>query len=113
VAGAAKAIDDYAHFYGAEQVERHTDPSGRIVHAELAVGDARMTLKEEDATDGGSWLGGSASALLMLAVDDVAAGRAHSGGGRHPSSSSPGLQARPTASWTRTSLRKPLRWLHA
>jgi len=51
VAGAAKAIDYYVHFYGAEQVERHTDPSGRIVHAELAVGDARMTLKEEDATD--------------------------------------------------------------
>ena len=51
MAGAAQAIDDYAHLYGAEQVERHTDPSGRIVHAELAVGDARMTLNDDDATD--------------------------------------------------------------
>jgi PhnB protein len=50
VAGAARAIDSCTQILGAEDVERHTDPSGKIVHAEPAIAGARMTLKDEDVT---------------------------------------------------------------
>jgi uncharacterized glyoxalase superfamily protein PhnB len=71
VAGAAGAIDYYTRVFDAREVERYADPGGRIVHAELAIGDARMTLKDEDATDPAPTSAGGASVLLMLEVEDV------------------------------------------
>lgn len=71
VTGAAKAIDYYTRVFGAEEVERHTGPGGKIVHAELAIGDARIALKDEDATDRAPASAGGSPVLLMLDVDDV------------------------------------------
>jgi uncharacterized glyoxalase superfamily protein PhnB len=71
VAGAARAIDYYGQVFGAEEIERHAGPDGAIVHAELAIGDATFTLKDEDATDRAPTTAGGAPVLLMLAVDDV------------------------------------------
>lgn len=76
LANAAKAIGYYTHVFGAEEIERHADPSGKIVHAELAIGQARVTLKDEDATDRAPTPPPQGSApgspvLLMLEVDDV------------------------------------------
>ena len=70
VAGAAAAIDCYARVFGATEGERHTGPEGQIVHAELAIGDARLTLKDEDDTDPAPRSTGGSPVLLMLRVDD-------------------------------------------
>jgi uncharacterized glyoxalase superfamily protein PhnB/SAM-dependent methyltransferase len=82
VAGAAKAIDYYRQVFGASELARHSDAAGRIAHAELAIGDAAFTLKDEDATDPAPREG--APVLLMLEVDDVdaVAARMLAAGGR-------------------------------
>ena len=71
VADAARAIDYYAKVFGAAEIERYTGPNDTIVHAELAVGAARFTLKDEDATDRAPTSAGGSPVLLMLDVDDV------------------------------------------
>jgi 2,7-dihydroxy-5-methyl-1-naphthoate 7-O-methyltransferase len=71
VAGAAQAIDYYRRALGAVEIERHARPDGAIVHAELAIGAAGFTVKDEDATDPAPTSAGGTPVLLMLAVDDV------------------------------------------
>jgi uncharacterized glyoxalase superfamily protein PhnB len=71
VAGAAAAIDCYARVFGASEAERYAGQDGKIVHAELAIGDARLTLKDEDGTDRAPTSAGGSPVLLMLQVDDA------------------------------------------
>ncbi|HEY7483921.1 MAG TPA: methyltransferase [Streptosporangiaceae bacterium] len=71
VADAVKAIDYYAMAFGAEVIDRYAAPDGKIVHCELAVGEARFTLKDEDAADRAPAAAGGSGALLMLEVEDV------------------------------------------
>jgi 2,7-dihydroxy-5-methyl-1-naphthoate 7-O-methyltransferase len=70
VTGAARAIDYYTKVFGAIATERHTGADGSVVHAELEIGDAVITLKDEDATDRAP-SAGETPVLLMLEVDDV------------------------------------------
>ena len=72
VRDAARAIDFYAHALAAKELRRDAH-DGTIVNAELAIGDARFLLVEEQR----AWhnhaptsLGGT-SVLLTLDVDDV------------------------------------------
>jgi PhnB protein len=44
---AAAAIDFYKRAFSAEEVSRHLDPSGRIMHAEIRIGDSMLMLTEE------------------------------------------------------------------
>ncbi len=44
---AAKAIDFYKNVFGAVELSRMPDPSGRIMHAELKIGDSRLMLNDE------------------------------------------------------------------
>jgi PhnB protein len=71
VAGASHAIQFYVEVFGAEEVERYEDPSGKIVHAELAIGASRLTLKDEDGVDPAPTTLGGSPVLLSLVVDDV------------------------------------------
>jgi PhnB protein len=71
VDGAARAIDFYREVLGAEELERYEDPNGKIVHAELAIGGSRLTLKDEDGVDPSPTTLGGSPVLLMLSVDDV------------------------------------------
>jgi PhnB protein len=71
VDGAASAIAYYGDVLGAQEVARFEDPSGKIVHAELAIGDRRLTLKDEDAVDSAPTTLGGSPVLLMLDADDV------------------------------------------
>ena len=71
VDGAARAIRFYEEVLGAKELERHEDPNGKIVHAELAIGGSRMTLKDEDGVDPAPTTLGGSPVLLMLSVDDV------------------------------------------
>jgi PhnB protein len=71
VDGAAQAIDYYKEVFGAEEIARYDEPSGKIVHAELGIGDSRLTLKDADDTDRAPASLGGSPVLLMLHVDDV------------------------------------------
>ena len=73
IKGAAQAIDFYKKTFGATEIMRMNDPSGRIGHAELKIGDSHIMLADEypemkfrspDA------YGGSPVSLLLY-VDDV------------------------------------------
>ena len=72
--GAAQAIDFYKQAFGATELFRMADPSGkRIGHAELQIGDSHIMLADENASmgyQGPKALGGT-PVSLMLYVDDV------------------------------------------
>lgn len=65
------AIDFYRAALGAEELVRHTGAGGKIVHAELRLGNAIVFLKEEgDGDPSPTSLGGTA-VIMALGVDDV------------------------------------------
>lgn len=74
VSDAAGAIEFYvAAFEAKETSERFTEPSGKIVHAELRFGDVVLTLKDEEPGTpdvGPAALAGS-PVILTLNVPDV------------------------------------------
>ena len=73
VSDAAKAIDFYARAFGAQELMRFADPGGKIMHAELQIGDSRIMLADEAPQMGYRSplaLGGSATSI-MLYVNDV------------------------------------------
>ena len=47
VKGAAKAIDFYKKAFGAEEVMRMPGPEGRVMHAEIKIGDSMIMLGDE------------------------------------------------------------------
>jgi PhnB protein len=70
---AAKAIDYYKKVFGATEVMRMPDPSGRIGHAELKIGDSHIMLADEFPQMGHqspSVLGNSPVSMLLY-VEDV------------------------------------------
>jgi uncharacterized glyoxalase superfamily protein PhnB len=71
VAGAARAIDFYAQALGATEISRYSDPTGKIAHAELAIGQAMLTLKDEDDADRAPTSLGGTSVILTLQVEDA------------------------------------------
>jgi PhnB protein len=68
----AAAIDFYTSALGAKELHRFADPSGRIIDAELQIGDDVFSLTEEqaDVNVSPATLGGS-PLLLTLTVDDA------------------------------------------
>lgn len=70
---AASAIAFYEKAFGATQREAMPDDSGKLLHAELSIGDSILMLSDEFPQMGGTsakTLGGSSVALHMY-VDDV------------------------------------------
>ena len=47
VRDAAGAIDFYKRAFGAQEVDRMAGPDGKIMHAEIQIGDSRIMLGEE------------------------------------------------------------------
>lgn len=47
VRDAAKAIDFYKRAFGAEEIDRFVGPDGKVMHAEIKIGDSRIMLGEE------------------------------------------------------------------
>ena len=67
---AAAAIDWYKKALGAEEVARAVGPDGKIMHAEIQIGDSRIMLN--DAMGGGKGpraLGGSPASLWLYVED--------------------------------------------
>ncbi len=73
VSDAAKAIEFYVHAFGAKEETRMAGPDGRIMHAELRVGDSLFMIGEEMIdrnVRGPKTLGGS-PVSLNLYVDSA------------------------------------------
>ncbi len=47
ISGAARAIDFYTRAFGAKELFRLTEPSGRIGHAEIKIGETVLMLADE------------------------------------------------------------------
>ena len=73
VKGAASAIDYYKNVFGAKERMRMPGPNGRIMHAELQIGDSIVMLADENPQMGAKspeTIGGTSSSLHVY-VEDV------------------------------------------
>ena len=73
VRDAAAAIKFYQQAFGAKELTRFRMPDGKIVHAEIEIGDSRVMLAEESPEHGhrGPESLGSSPVILHLFVEDV------------------------------------------
>ena len=67
---AAQAIDWYKKALGAEEVSRATGPDGKILHAELRIGDSLIMLNDAMGGGKGPKAYGGSPASLWLSVED-------------------------------------------
>ena len=86
VSGAAQALDYYKMAFDAKEIMRMPSPDGKIMHAELQIGDARIMMADEAPQMGQKspqTLGGSGVGLMLYVTDvDDTFQRAVSGGGK-------------------------------
>jgi PhnB protein len=73
VRGAAEAIEFYKRAFGAIELDRHADPSGKIVNADIKIGDSIIGLAEESPEWGncGPQSLGGATTIITLNVEDA------------------------------------------
>ncbi len=72
VRDAARAIEFYTRAFGARELDRMPSPDGRIWHAEIQIGDARLMLADEFPEMGGravESLGGTPVSLHLYVQD--------------------------------------------
>jgi PhnB protein len=69
--GAQAAIEFYARALGATELYRMPDPEGRIMHAELQVGDSRVMLADETPEFRSPLSVGGTPVTIVLYVNDV------------------------------------------
>jgi PhnB protein len=67
---AAKSIDWYKKALGAEELSRFTGPDGKVMHAELKIGNSRFMVGEVMAGQKGPKAFGGSPASLWLYVDE-------------------------------------------
>ena len=73
ITGAAKALDFYKRAFGAREVMRMDGPGGKVMHAEIKIGDSHIMLADEVPQMGfrsPASLGGAGVGIL-LSVPDV------------------------------------------
>jgi PhnB protein len=84
IRGAADALDFYKKAFGASEVMRVAGPDGRIMHAEMKIGDSPVMLAEEypemRARSPRAFGGSPVSILLYVEDVDAMAGQAVSAG---------------------------------
>lgn len=72
VKGAAEAIKFYQQAFSAQEKSRFEMPDGRIMHAELQIGDSTLQLSDEFPEQGcGVTAPGTTSCIIHLYVKDV------------------------------------------
>ena len=72
IQGASSAIDYYKKVFGAEERMRMPGPDGRVMHAELQIGDSIVMLADENPEMGAKspkTIGGAASSLHVYVRD--------------------------------------------
>ncbi|HEX8558446.1 MAG TPA: VOC family protein [Pyrinomonadaceae bacterium] len=86
VDGAARAIEFYKQAFGAEEVFRMADEGGRVLHAEIKLGDSHVMVADEHAemsARGPRSFGGSPVSLMLYVSDvDAVVGRAVEAGAK-------------------------------
>ena len=84
--GAAKAIDFYKQAFGAVEVVRMAMPGGKVMHAELKIGDSFINLADEHPEVGirspKSYGGSPISVLLYVENTDATVEKVVSAGGK-------------------------------
>lgn len=68
---AAKGIEFYQQAFGATEIARMPDPSGKIMHAELKIGDSMLMLSDEMMGNRSPQSLGGSSVSIFLYVEDV------------------------------------------
>jgi uncharacterized glyoxalase superfamily protein PhnB len=71
VSDGAAALTFYTMALGAVELERHTDPNGKIVHAMMDIEGTQIAVKDEDDADKAPTSLGGSPVILALEVDDV------------------------------------------
>jgi PhnB protein len=75
VAGAAAAIDFYVEAFGAEELgRRFLTPDGKVVHAEIRIGDSVLFVTDEGDDNNGvspASVDGRVTAIMAVSVPDV------------------------------------------
>lgn len=71
VADAAAAIDFYRSAFGARETARYTDSTGKIVHAEITIGDFTVGVKDEGYGDAAPASLGGTPVMMALDVSDA------------------------------------------
>jgi PhnB protein len=69
--GAGKAIDFYKKAFGAEEIRRMPGPGGKVMHAEIMIGDSMVMLCDEFPDYGSLGPKGSSPVTIHLYVADV------------------------------------------
>jgi PhnB protein len=69
---AAQAIDWYKKALGAEEIGRSVGPDGKIMHAEIKIGDSRIMLNDVMMGKGPGAFGGSPASLWLYVPDSDA-----------------------------------------
>jgi len=87
IAGAAAAIEFYKEAFGAEEKVRMPGPGGKVMHAEIKIGDSFLMIAEEFPEMGGSLgpkaLGGSPVTITLYVPDaDAVVARAAKAGAK-------------------------------
>jgi PhnB protein len=86
VAGGAEALEFYGRAFGAIERERMQDPSGKIRHAEISIGDSRVMLADEHPEIGAlgpATIGGSPVSIHLYVEDvDAVVGQAVAAGAK-------------------------------
>jgi len=67
---AAKAIDWYRKAFGAEELTRSAGPDGKIMHAEIRIGDSRIMMSDPVMDGKGPQAYGGSPASLWIYVPD-------------------------------------------
>lgn len=71
VSDGARALDYYRTTLGAEEVERYTDPEGKIVHAMVLIGGVQVAVKDEGGGDPAPTTLGGSPVIIALDVADA------------------------------------------
>ena len=66
---AAQAIEWYKKALGAQELDRSLGPDGKIMHAELKIGDSRIMVNDVMMGKGPRALGGSPASLWLFVED--------------------------------------------
>ncbi|MFN7132714.1 MAG: VOC family protein [Myxococcales bacterium] len=72
VRGAADALEFYKNAFGAKELSRMADPSGKVMHAEIRIGDSIIMLGDEFpemGARGPQSIGGTGSSVMLYTKD--------------------------------------------
>jgi PhnB protein len=66
---ASQSMEWYKKAFGAEEIGRHLDPAGKVIHAEMKIGDSRFMCNDVMEGKGPKAFGGS-PAVFWIYVDN-------------------------------------------